>query len=48
MTSFIGVCTIVAVFGIAEGHVEGAMTGDLSLMCPEFIQVSFLVLMVLC
>ncbi|CAL5086153.1 unnamed protein product [Urochloa decumbens] len=38
IASFIGVCTIVAVFGIAEGHVEGAMTGDLSLMCPEFIQ----------
>uniref|UniRef100_A0A0A9HJ03 Equilibrative nucleoside transporter n=1 Tax=Arundo donax TaxID=35708 RepID=A0A0A9HJ03_ARUDO len=38
ITAFIGVCTIVAVFGVAEGHVEGAMTGDLSLMCPEFIQ----------
>ncbi|TVU38437.1 hypothetical protein EJB05_11808 [Eragrostis curvula] len=38
IAAFIGVCTIVAVFGIAEGHVEGAMTGDLSLMCPEFIQ----------
>ncbi|CAL5072168.1 unnamed protein product [Urochloa decumbens] len=38
IAAFIGVCTIVAVFGIAGGHVEGAMTGDLSLMCPEFIQ----------
>ncbi|KAL6637906.1 hypothetical protein ACP70R_025478 [Stipagrostis hirtigluma subsp. patula] len=38
IAAFIGVCTIVAVFGIAEGHVEGAMTGDLSMMCPEFIQ----------
>lgn len=38
IASFIGVCTIVAVFGIAGGHVEGAMTGDLSFMCPEFIQ----------
>ncbi|CAN6183781.1 unnamed protein product [Urochloa humidicola] len=38
IAAFIGVCTIVAVFGIASGHVEGAMTGDLSLMCPEFIQ----------
>ncbi|KAL6909755.1 hypothetical protein ACP4OV_001414 [Aristida adscensionis] len=38
IAAFVGVCIIVAVFGIAEGHVEGAMTGDLSLMCPEFIQ----------
>ncbi|CAO1941615.1 unnamed protein product [Urochloa humidicola] len=38
IAAFIGVCTIVAVFGIASGHVEGTMTGDLSLMCPEFIQ----------
>ncbi|KAM3365461.1 hypothetical protein ACQJBY_015280 [Aegilops geniculata] len=38
IATFIGVCTVVAVFGVAEGHVEGAMTGDLSLMCPEFIQ----------
>ncbi|TVU38449.1 hypothetical protein EJB05_11820, partial [Eragrostis curvula] len=36
--TFAGVCTISAVFGIADGHVEGAMAGDLSLMCPEFIQ----------
>ncbi|KAK3125354.1 hypothetical protein QOZ80_7BG0603780 [Eleusine coracana subsp. coracana] len=36
--TFAGVCTIAAVFGIAEGHAEGAMAGDLSLMCPEFIQ----------
>ncbi|KAI5012017.1 hypothetical protein ZWY2020_024151 [Hordeum vulgare] len=38
IAAFIGVCTVVSVFGVAEGHVEGAMTGDLSLMCPEFIQ----------
>nr|CAB3454628.1 unnamed protein product [Digitaria exilis] len=36
--TFAGLCTIAAVFGIAEGHAEGAMAGDLSLMCPEFIQ----------
>ncbi|XP_037480511.1 equilibrative nucleotide transporter 3-like [Triticum dicoccoides] len=38
ITTFTGVCTIVAVFGVAEGHVEGAMTRDLCLMCPEFMQ----------
>ncbi|KAK3127368.1 hypothetical protein QOZ80_7AG0572290 [Eleusine coracana subsp. coracana] len=38
---FIGVCIIAAAFGIADGHVQGGMTGDLSLMCPEFIQSFF-------
>nr|CAB3454629.1 unnamed protein product [Digitaria exilis] len=38
IAAFIGVCTIVAVFGIGGGSVEGALIGDLSLMCPEFIQ----------
>ncbi|XP_022681790.1 equilibrative nucleotide transporter 3-like [Setaria italica] len=38
IAAFIGVCTILAVFGIAEGHVEGAVTGDLSLVCSEFIE----------
>lgn len=37
---FIGICIISAAFGIADAHVEGGMIGDLSLMCPEFIQVS--------
>lgn len=37
---FIGICIIAAAFGVADGHVQGGMTGDLSLMCPEFIQVS--------
>ncbi|KAF8664459.1 hypothetical protein HU200_054631 [Digitaria exilis] len=35
---FVGICIIAAVFGVADGHVQGGMTGDLSLMCPEFIQ----------
>ncbi|XP_052163528.1 equilibrative nucleotide transporter 3-like isoform X2 [Oryza glaberrima] len=35
---FVGVCIIAAAFGVADGHVQGGMTGDLSLMCPEFIQ----------
>uniref|UniRef100_A0A0D3GSB4 Equilibrative nucleoside transporter n=1 Tax=Oryza barthii TaxID=65489 RepID=A0A0D3GSB4_9ORYZ len=38
---FVGVCIIAAAFGVADGHVQGGMTGDLSLMCPEFIQSFF-------
>lgn len=38
---FIGICAIVACFGIADAHVQGGMVGDLSFMCPEFIQVIF-------
>ncbi|CAL5006945.1 unnamed protein product [Urochloa decumbens] len=38
---FIGICIISASFGVANGHVQGGMTGDLSLMCPEFIQSFF-------
>lgn len=41
--TFAGVCTVAAVFCIAEGHAEGAMARDLSLMCPEFIQTLLLV-----
>ncbi|KAF3320938.1 equilibrative nucleotide transporter 3-like protein [Carex littledalei] len=38
---FIGVCITSACFGIADAHVQGGMVGDLSFMCPEFLQ-SFL------
>lgn len=38
---FVGLCAIAASFGIADGHVQGGMTGDLSLMCPEFVQSFF-------
>ncbi|KDP20868.1 hypothetical protein JCGZ_21339 [Jatropha curcas] len=38
---FLGICALVALFGISDAHVQGGMVGDLSLMCPEFIQ-SFL------
>lgn len=38
---FIGVCAVSAAFGVADAHVQGGMTGDLSLMCPEFIQAFF-------
>lgn len=39
--NYIGICIIVAVFGVADAHIEGGMVGDLSLMCPEFIQSFF-------
>ncbi|XP_059659977.1 equilibrative nucleotide transporter 3-like [Cornus florida] len=39
--TYIGICVIVAAFGVADAHVEGGMVGDLSFMSPEFIQ-SFL------
>ncbi|WVZ66337.1 hypothetical protein U9M48_015574 [Paspalum notatum var. saurae] len=35
---FVGVCVIGAAFGTADAHVQGGMVGDLSMMCPEFIQ----------
>ncbi|KAL7200329.1 hypothetical protein ACSBR1_032286 [Camellia fascicularis] len=38
--NFIGICIIVAAFGVADAHVQGGMVGDQSFMCPEFIQVS--------
>ncbi|EEC82260.1 hypothetical protein OsI_26455 [Oryza sativa Indica Group] len=38
---FIGVCIISALFGTADASVQGGLVGDLSFMCPEFIQ-SFL------
>nr|GLL24044.1 equilibrative nucleotide transporter 3-like [Ipomoea trifida] len=39
--NYIGICVIVASFGVADAHVQGGIVGDLSFMCPEFIQ-SFL------
>ncbi|KAI4334038.1 hypothetical protein L6164_018778 [Bauhinia variegata] len=36
--TFIGICAISAAFGVADGHCEGGMVGDLSFMSPEFIQ----------
>uniref|UniRef100_A0A1J3EYJ0 Equilibrative nucleotide transporter 3 n=1 Tax=Noccaea caerulescens TaxID=107243 RepID=A0A1J3EYJ0_NOCCA len=35
---YIGLCAVVASFGFADAIVQGGMIGDLSLMCPEFIQ----------
>ncbi|KAI3911791.1 hypothetical protein MKW92_045209 [Papaver armeniacum] len=39
--TFIGICLVSAAFGVADAHVQGGMIGDLSFMCPEFLQ-SFL------
>jgi len=36
---FIGICLMSGAFGVADAHAQGGMVGDLSLMCPEFIQV---------
>ncbi|KAF8112154.1 hypothetical protein N665_0066s0032 [Sinapis alba] len=35
---YIGLCAIVASFGLADATVQGGMIGDLSLMCSELIQ----------
>jgi hypothetical protein len=39
---FIGICAIVAAFGVADAHVQGGMVGDMAFMCPEFMQVTLL------
>lgn len=39
--NYIGICIFVAAFGIADAHVQGGMVGDLSFMCPEFMQSFF-------
>ncbi|OMO99477.1 Equilibrative nucleoside transporter [Corchorus capsularis] len=36
--TFIGICVISGVFGVADAHVQGGMVGDLSYMKTEFIQ----------
>ncbi|WJX26508.1 Epsin-3, clathrin recruitment and traffic between the Golgi and endosome, variant 2 [Trifolium repens] len=38
---YIGLCALSASFGVADALVQGGMVGDMSFMCPEFIQ-SFL------
>ena len=37
--NYIGVCVFVAAFGVADAHVQGGMTGDLSFMSPHLMQV---------
>ncbi|KAL7243893.1 hypothetical protein ACSBR1_016164 [Camellia fascicularis] len=36
--NYTGICIIVGTLGVADGHVQGGMVGDLSFMCPTFIQ----------
>ena len=36
---YTGLCAVVAAFGLADATVQGGMFGDLSLMCPELVQV---------
>ncbi|KMS95002.1 hypothetical protein BVRB_013340 [Beta vulgaris subsp. vulgaris] len=38
---YVGLCILVAAFGVADGHVQGGMCGDLAFMLPEFIQSFF-------
>lgn len=39
--NYIGLCILVASFGVADAHVQGGMVGDMSFMLPEFIQSFF-------
>jgi equilibrative nucleoside transporter 1/2/3 len=36
---FIGLCAVFACFGITHAIVQGGVCGELSFMCPKFIQV---------
>ncbi|CAH2047917.1 unnamed protein product [Thlaspi arvense] len=38
VVAYVVLCLIVALFGFADAFVQGGMVGDLSFMCPEFIQ----------
>uniref|UniRef100_A0A803NZG0 Equilibrative nucleotide transporter 3-like n=2 Tax=Cannabis sativa TaxID=3483 RepID=A0A803NZG0_CANSA len=38
---YVGICVLVAAFGIADAHVQGGMVGDLAFMLPEFMQSFF-------
>ncbi|KAJ6367608.1 hypothetical protein OIU78_000219 [Salix suchowensis] len=38
---FVGICAVVAAFGVADAHVQGGMVGDMAFMCPEFMQSFF-------
>ncbi|XP_026397829.1 equilibrative nucleotide transporter 2-like [Papaver somniferum] len=39
--TYVGICIVSGAFGVGDAFVQGGMIGDLSLMCPDFIQ-SFL------
>ncbi|CAH9085345.1 unnamed protein product [Cuscuta europaea] len=36
--NFMGICVLVAFFGVVDAIVQGGLARDLSLMCPEFLQ----------
>ncbi|CAO2842738.1 unnamed protein product [Amaranthus hypochondriacus] len=38
---YVGICILMAAFGVADAHVQGGMCGDLAFMLPEFIQSFF-------
>ncbi|XP_056173348.1 equilibrative nucleotide transporter 3-like [Syzygium oleosum] len=38
---YFGICVLVACFGVANAQVQGGMVGDLSFMCPQFMQSYF-------
>ncbi|KAK3433219.1 hypothetical protein EUGRSUZ_D00755, partial [Eucalyptus grandis] len=38
---YFDICVLVASFGVTDAHVQGGMIGDLSFMCPEFMQSFF-------
>lgn len=38
---YTGLCALSAGFGVADALVQGGMVGDMSFMCPEFIQSFF-------
>lgn len=38
---FVGVCVLSGTFGFADAFCQGGMVGDLSLMCPQFMQSFF-------
>lgn len=39
--TYVGICILVAAFGVADANVQGGMCGDLAFMLPEFIQSFF-------
>ncbi|KAG9140386.1 hypothetical protein Leryth_019618 [Lithospermum erythrorhizon] len=41
LSNYIGVCVLVACFGLADASCQGGMVGDLSFMLPEFLQSFF-------
>lgn len=38
---FLSLCVLSAAFGVGDALVQAGMVGDLSLMCPQLVQVLF-------